>query len=135
MYQFKVMPFDLQGAPATFQRFMNNVLGEVSDFSAAYLDDVVIFNKSWEEHMSHLQQVLQCIKAAGLNINPNKCAVAKKEVEYLGNVIGYGKIKPQVGKVEAFSCPYHQEEGEEFLGPSGVVLEVHSPICRPFCSV
>lgn len=59
MYQFKVMPFGLQGAPATFQRLMDHVLRDLSDCVAAYLDDVVIFSQSWEEHMVHLQQVLQ----------------------------------------------------------------------------
>jgi len=122
MYQFKVMPFGLQGAPATFQRLMNHVLRDVSKFSAAYLDDVVIFSQSWEEHMSHLQQVLQCIRDAGLTINPQKCAVAQKEVEYLGYVIGFGKIKPQVGKVEAiqsFPVPATKKKVKSFLGLVG----------------
>lgn len=59
MYQFKVMPFGLQGAPATFQRLMDHVLRDLSDCVAAYLDDVVIFSHSLEEHMVHLQQLLQ----------------------------------------------------------------------------
>ncbi|XP_028253710.1 uncharacterized protein LOC114429061 [Parambassis ranga] len=122
MYQFKVMPFGLQGAPATFQRLMNLVLRDVSEFSAAYLDDVVIFSQSWEEHMSHLHQVLQCIRVAGLTINPQKCAIAKKEVEYLGYVIGFGRIKPQVGKVEAiqnFPAPTTKKKVKSFLGLVG----------------
>lgn len=118
------MPFVLQGAPATFQRLMNNVLRDASEFSAAYLDDVVIFSQSWEEHMSHLQQVLQCIRDAGLTINPLllKCAVAQGEVEYVGYVIGFGKIKPQVGKVEAiqsFPVPTTKKKVKSFLGLVG----------------
>lgn len=122
MYQFKVMPFGLQGAPATFQRLMNHVLRDVSEFSDAYLDDVVIFSQSWEEHMCHLQRVLQCIRAAGLTINPQKCAVAQREVEYLGYVIGFGTIKPQVGKVEAiqaFPVPTTKRKVKSFLGLVG----------------
>lgn len=122
MYQFKVMPFGLQGAPATFQRLMNHVLRDLSEFSAAYLDDVVIFSQSSGEHMSQLQQVLQCIRVAGLTINLRKCAVAQKEVEYLGHVIGFGKIKPQVGKVEAiqaFPIPMTKKKVKSFMGLVG----------------
>lgn len=84
--------------------------------------------------MSHLQQVLKCIQDTGLTINP-KCAVAKKEVEYLGYVIGFGKIKPQVGKVEAI---------QTFPGPTSkkkmsfmvyVVQEAHSPLCTALSSI
>ena len=122
MYQFKVMPFGLQGAPATFQRLMDHVLREVGDFSAAYLDDVVVFSQSWEEHRFHLQQVLQRIQAAGLTINPRKCAVAQREVAYLGYIIGFGKIKPQLGKVEAmhsFPIPTTKRKVRSFLGLVG----------------
>ncbi len=122
MYQFKVMPFGLQGAPATFQRLMDHVLRDLFDCAAAYLDDVVIFSQSWEEHMVHLQHVLQNIEAAGLTINPHKCAVAQREVEYLGYVIGFGQIKPQLGKVEAiqsFPVPTTKKKLRGFLGLVG----------------
>lgn len=76
-YQFKVMTFGLQGAPATFQRLMKHVLRNISEFSAAYMNDTVIFSQSWGEHMS---------RAAGSTINPKKPEkVAKNKVEYLGN--------------------------------------------------
>lgn len=122
MYHFKVMPFGLHGAPATFQRLIDHVLRDVGDFSAAYLDDVVVFSQSWEEHKFHLQQVLQRIRAAGLTINPHKCAVAQREVAYLGYVIGFGKIKPQLGKVEAihsFPVPTTKRKVRSFLGLVG----------------
>lgn len=72
--------------------------------------------------MVHLQQVLQEIKAAGLTINPHKCAVAQREVEYLGYVIGFGQIKPQLGKVEAiqsFPVPTTKKKLRGFLGLVG----------------
>ncbi|KAK7915940.1 hypothetical protein WMY93_011701 [Mugilogobius chulae] len=122
MYQFKVMPFGLQGAPATFQRLMDHVLRDVSDFSAAYLDDVVIYSSSWEDHLCHLQEVLQRIRAAGLTINPRKCSLAHREVQYLGYTIGYGKIKPQVEKMEAirsFPVPTTKRKVRGFIGLVG----------------
>ena len=63
------MPFGLQGAPATFQRLMDKLLKDTRDFAAVYLDDVVIFSESWEDHLHRLHQVLQRIKPAGLTIN------------------------------------------------------------------
>ena len=58
LYQFTVMPFGLQGAPATFQRLMDQVLRGVGDFEAAYLDDTVIFSETWEDHLTHVHSVL-----------------------------------------------------------------------------
>lgn len=62
------MPFGLHGALATFQRLMNQVLAGMDTFAAAYLDDVVIYSTSWQEHLSHLATVLGKIKEAGLPI-------------------------------------------------------------------
>lgn len=93
LFQFKVMPFGLHGAPATFQRLMDQVLSDMSDFAAAYLDDIVIFSSTWEEHLQHLEKVLGRLQSAGLTVNPAKCAIAKAETEYLGFVIGNGSNK------------------------------------------
>ncbi|XDV39343.1 hypothetical protein PO909_008599 [Leuciscus waleckii] len=72
LYQFTVLPFGLHGAPATFQRLMDRVLQDCEDWSAAYLDDVVIHSNSWEEHLQHLQQTLKRIEEAGLTLNVSK---------------------------------------------------------------
>lgn len=122
VFQFKVMPFGLQGAPATFQRLMDQVLKDVSEFAAAYLDDVVIFSQTWEEHVAHLQHVLQLIKSAGLTINPHKCMLAQRQVEYLGYVVGHGVVKPQMGKVEAihaYPVPTTKRKVRAFVGLVG----------------
>lgn len=122
LYQFKVMPFGLQGAPATFQRLMDQILRDVPQFAAAYLDDVVIFSQTWEDHVTHLQQVLRLLKNAGLTINPGKCSLAKSEVEYLGHIVGQGVIKPRVGKVDAihsYPVPSTKKRVRAFLGLVG----------------
>ncbi|XP_078793179.1 uncharacterized protein LOC144987743 [Oryzias latipes] len=121
-FQFKVMPFGLQGAPATFQRLMDEILRDVPQFAAAYLDDVIIFSHSWRDHMSHLRHVLHLIKAAGLTINPGKCVVAQQQVEYLGHVVGQGLVKPRVGKVEAiqeYPIPTTKKKVRAFVGLVG----------------
>ena len=59
LYQFKVMPFGLSGAPTTFQRMMDSLLRGMEPFAAAYYDDLVIHNRSWKEHLQHIHRVLQ----------------------------------------------------------------------------
>ncbi len=121
-FQFKVMPFDLQGAPATFQRLMDQVLRDVPQFAAAYLDDVVIFSQTWKEHVAHLCRVLDLIKEAGLTINLNKGAFARQQVEYLGHDVGQGVVMPRVGKVDAihsYPMPTTKKKVCSFLGLIG----------------
>ncbi|KAJ8277939.1 hypothetical protein GJAV_G00081910 [Gymnothorax javanicus] len=120
--QFRVLPFGLHGAPATFQRLMDEVLRGLSGFAAAYLDDIVIYSATWEEHLEHLRTVLDRLHSAGLTVNPSKCVFAAAETEYLGHVIGNGVIQPQVNKIQAIeSCPLPQtrKQLKSFLGMAG----------------
>ncbi len=61
LHQFRVMPFGLHGAPATFQRLMDKVLAGLEEYAAAYIDDVAIYSDTWEEHLVHLREVFQRI--------------------------------------------------------------------------
>ena len=121
LWQFTKMPFGLQGAPATFQRLMNKVLSGMESFSAACLDDIVIYRNSWQEHLTHLK-VLQKIQQAGLTVNPRKCALAKQELQCLGHILGGGVIKPVKDKVEAIRMrerPTTRRQVKSFLGLVG----------------
>ena len=82
------MPFGLKGAPATFQRMMDQVLRGLGEFAAAYLDDIVIHSSSWEEHVAHLCAVLERLRAAGFTAKPRKCQFAMAQCVYLGHVVG-----------------------------------------------
>lgn len=122
LFRFRVMSFGLHGAPATFQRLVDEVLRGAEDYAAAYIDDIVIFSRTWEEHVQHLADVFQRIQSAGLVINAKKCHIAKPEVQYLGYVIGGGGIHPQVGKVEAIAAsplPNTKRRLRSFLGLIG----------------
>lgn len=122
LYHYTVLPFGLHGAPATFQRLMDIVLNDCSRFAAAYLDDVVIYSESWEEHLQHLGVVLTKIQGAGLTLNTNKCSWAQEEVKYLGYLVGHGQIKPQVEKVKAIQLipgPLTKKQVRSFLGLVG----------------
>lgn len=78
-YHFRVLPFGLHGALSTFQRLMDQILRGTQDFVAVYPDDIIIFSKTWEEHLQHVKEILSKIKAAGLTIRLDKCNIAKAE--------------------------------------------------------
>lgn len=122
LYQYTVMPFGLHGAPATFQRLMDRVLAGCEQYAAAYLDDVVIYSGSWQEHLRHLADIMKSLEEAGLTINTTKCAWAQTEVRYLGYLLGHGQIKPQVEKLKAIqniTRPQTKKQVRSFLGLIG----------------
>ena len=87
LFQFNVMPFGLQGALGTFQRMMDRLLQRKSSFTAAYLDDLVIFSTSWKEHIWHLRLVMERLRSAGLTARPKKCQFGMAKCLYLGHVV------------------------------------------------
>ena len=90
-YEFLVMPFGLMGAPSVFQRFMNSALSDMSEYSSAYIDDVVVFSNSFEDHIEHLDRVLGRLNSLGLTVKPTKCQLARKECIFLGHRVGGGE--------------------------------------------
>ncbi|KAL0159094.1 hypothetical protein M9458_047170, partial [Cirrhinus mrigala] len=94
-WQYRTLPFGLHGAPATFQRMMDIILRPHQACVAAYLDDVVVHSKAWEDHLDRLRRVLSELKRAGLTTNPHKCHLALSEAKYLGFQVGRGLIHPQ----------------------------------------
>ncbi len=95
LYQFKVMPFGLINASATFQRLMNDILRDyLRKFCLVYLDDIIIYSKSLKDHKRHVRKVLQVIRSAGLKLKPAKCKWFKQEITFLGHKIGVNGIKP-----------------------------------------
>ena len=118
-WQYRVMPFGLFGAPATFQRLMDQVLAPHKEFAAAYLDDVVIQSPDWQSHLPRVQKVLDSLRQAGLTANPKKCKLAFSETNYLGYTIGRGLIKPQEAKLRAIQDwprPVTKRQVRSFLG-------------------
>ncbi|GFV84734.1 retrovirus-related Pol polyprotein from transposon 17.6 [Trichonephila clavipes] len=87
-YRFKVMSFGLKNASATFQREMNKALSCYREFSRAYIDDIAIFSKNWEEHLLHLDTILTKLSELNFTVNLKKCAFGKAQIKYLGHIIG-----------------------------------------------
>ncbi|GFW58047.1 retrovirus-related Pol polyprotein from transposon 17.6 [Trichonephila clavipes] len=88
LWQFKVMPFGLCNAPATFEHLMETVLGGLSyEACLVYLDDIIIVGLSFEEHLKNIRRVLQKLREANLKLSPSKCHLFRREVTYLGHII------------------------------------------------
>lgn len=120
LYEFKVLPFGLCSAPATFQRMMDTVLSGLKwQACLVYLDDVVIFAASFEEHLDRLRMVLQALRSAQLTIKPQKCHFGFQELRFLGHVISSEGVKPDPDKTAAvknFPRPTDKKSVRRFLG-------------------
>ena len=82
------MPFGLTNAPAAFQRFMNDILGDLLDHcTVAYIDDILIYSDSLEQHREHVREILQCLRKNGLYAKASKCEWHKDTVEFLGYIL------------------------------------------------
>ncbi|GBN62197.1 Retrovirus-related Pol polyprotein from transposon 297, partial [Araneus ventricosus] len=102
LWQFKVMPFGLCNAPATFERLMETVLrGLSSEACLVYLDDIIIVGRTFEEHLNNLRKVFQRLQKANLKLNLKKCRFFQKEVTYLGHVISAEGVKTDPEKIKA----------------------------------
>ena len=122
LYEFNVMPFGLCNAPATFQRLMETVLaGLTRKICMVYIDDILVFNRTLEDHLSHLKQVMDRLDRAGLCLKPKKCKFIQERVEYLGHVISKHGIEVDLIKVAAikdFPQPTNLKSLKSFLGLS-----------------
>ena len=122
LYQFRVMPFGLSGAPATFQRMMDNLTRGLSESTGAYLDDLVIYSSTWNDHFQHVREVLSRLREAGLTAKPRKCQFGMSKCAYLGHVVGNGRVTPDPSKLEAiqaFPTPTTKKQVRAFLGLAG----------------
>ena len=107
LYEFNVMPFGLANAPATFQRLMNLVLGDlICKICLVYLDDVIIFSKTVEEHLMNLTLIFDRIDAAKMRLRPDKCFFLKQRLKFLGHYVSSQGIEPDPAGVEKVQkCP------------------------------
>ena len=123
LFEHMVMPFGLSNAPASFQRLMQFVLkGLLMEFCMCYLDDVIIFSKSYWEHLFHFKQVLQRFRDAKLKLKAKKCDLVRQHVKFLGHVISARGIHPdpeKVDKVKQCKYPTSVKQVRQYLGLTG----------------
>ena len=121
LYQYKVMPFGMKNAPATFQRMVNKLVRDI-DGCEGYIDDVVIFSDNWSDHIRQIKRFFQIMREAKLTINLMKSEFGKATVKYLGHIVGQGQVRPLDAKIQTivkFPIPTSRKELARFLGMAG----------------
>ncbi len=95
------MPFRLCNASTTFQCLINHILRKyLVDFILIYLDDIIIYSKTWKGHLNHLRIVFETLKEAGLMVKDKKCDFAKKELKFLRHIISRKRIRTDFKKIK-----------------------------------
>ncbi|CAG4987577.1 unnamed protein product [Colias eurytheme] len=122
-YEFKRMPFGLKTAPATFQRAMDNVLRGLQGIHCmVYLDDIIVYSSSLQEHIEKLRKIFERLRETNLKVTLDKCEFLRKEVLYLGHTITKNGLMPNNDKINAvlkFPLPKTATEIKSFLGLVG----------------
>jgi hypothetical protein len=120
LYEYLVMPFGLTNALATFQAYINNVLRKYLDvFVVVYLDDILVYSRTYDDHVRDVRKVLQALADAKMKIKPEKTEFHKTEVKFLGYIVSREGLKMDKKKVEAMTSwpkPNSVKEVQSFLG-------------------
>lgn len=126
LYEFNVLSFGLCNAPSTFQRLMDLVLADLQwSTCLVYLDDIIVFGRSFEEHLQRLDVVLGKLEGANLKVKPAKCNLFAKRVQYLGHVISAEGVRVDPAKVKVvreWPVPQNQTEVRSFVGLASYYL-------------
>ena len=120
--EYSRMPFGLVNATSTFQRLMDIVLDGLQNMCSAYVDDIIVYSGSWEEHLKDIDTVLGKLKKAGLTAKPSKCEWGKQYLVFLGHKIGGGKVtvpENRARSVAEYVRPKNKKGVRAFLGLAG----------------
>lgn len=124
MYSFVVMPFGLAGAPGTFQWLTQEVfMEELGEFITVYLDDVLVYSKTWQEHVQRSTKTFEQLRQHGLMLKRKKCCFARERVTYLVFVVGARGIRPDPEKTRTIlewpEILSNRQQTRAFLGMVG----------------
>ena len=123
MYEFLQMPYGLYNAPATFQRLMQNCLGELNlTYALVYLDDVIVYSDMEEDHLCRLQATFEHFHEHRLKLKPSKCSFLHKQITFLGHEVSADGMKPGTRNLEGIAemaPPANYTEVQHFLGMTG----------------
>ena len=139
LFEFCIMPFGLTNAPSVFQRVMQQVLSGLNpadgkEFVEVYIDDVLIFSHTIEEHIDHLRKVFERLKKANLKLKPAKCHFLQQSIdhEYLGHIIKPSGLKPnpkQLEAVQTLSCSDKRLASTPVSWPHLLLPEIYQGLC------
>ena len=121
LFEFLYMPFGLRNAAQTLQRLMDSMFRDLP-FTMVYLDDILIFSKDADEHLSHLRQVFELLSTHGLRISPSKCEFMLSEIDFLGHHITANGTQPKPKKIDAivnYQKPVDYASLRRFMGMIG----------------
>lgn len=137
-YECNRMPFGLTNAPATFQRLMERCMGDLNFRECLiYLDDILIFSNSFQEHKQRLEAVFQRLKDNNLKLKPSKCHFFKEKVKYLGHVVSINGVETDPDKISTLKdwpVPKNLDDVRKFLGFTGYYrrfVSGYAKIARP----
>ena len=120
LFEYTRMPMGLISAPATFQRLMQATMSDfLFQFLLVYLDDLLVYSRTFDEHIDQLDRLLTRLEETGLKLKPSKCQFLRREVTYLGHTISAEGVSCEAGKVEAVTnwpVPTTVTEVRSFLG-------------------
>jgi hypothetical protein len=138
LFEWLVMPMGLTNAPATFQNYINDTLRKFIDiFCVVYIDDILIYSDTLEDHVSHVRKVLAALQDAGLYLKPEKCEFHTTETEFLGFIISHNGISMDPRKVQTiqdWETPENVHDVQVFLGFANFYrrfIKGYSRVCRP----
>ncbi|XP_062606710.1 uncharacterized protein LOC134268467 [Saccostrea cucullata] len=138
LYEFNRMPFGLTGAPATYQRLMQETLGDLHlKICCIFIDDIIVFSSTFQQHLERLKLVFDRIRAANLKLSPKKCSLFKRKVKYVGHVVSSEGVETdpdKISKVVDWPTPTNPEEIRKFIGFAGYFrrfIQNFSQISKP----
>jgi transposase InsO family protein len=137
-YECNRMPFGLTNAPATFQRLMETCMGDLHlMFCLIYLDDIVVYSSTFDEHLERLEAIFQCLEDTGLKLKPSKCRFFQRKIKYLGHIVsseGVGTDPEKISVLRNWPTPKSVQEVRSFLGFVGYYrrfMKDFASIARP----
>ena len=119
IYKFTRLPFGLKVCPQKFQSILNRVLAGLESFCVIYIDDIVIFSKTWSDHLIHVREVLKRLAQYRFTVKLMKCLFALAEIDFVGHTGGAGKMSPRDAKVKALLAmprPTTKKQLQSFVG-------------------
>ena len=138
-YEWNVMPFGLENAPSEFQNIMNDIFNSFSHFTIVYIDDVLVYSNSIDEHWKHLYSFLKTIKRNGLVVSTKKIKLFQTKVSFLGYDISEGQIRP-IDRTIQFANKFpdviiDKTQLQRFLGLLNYIADFYKDLrkqCKPF---
>lgn len=127
-WQWCCLPLGLKSSPAIFQRTLASIIikNDLNAFAANYIDDILIFFKSYEDHLIHVEITMRILMQYGFKLKKNKCIFAKEKTTYLGHEIGNNGVKPlnnNIIAIKNFPAPQTRKQVRQFLGKINFYLQ------------